>query len=509
MSNSDIISALSLALTAIIFLLQTDDGLLKLKISGREKWIVIFILIFIILLTNHQIFERINLTFYFSFGNFYLLPTEWALIIFLFLLTIVLYRIFSPKIFNKNPEVIFELLKKYRAEKKYLKLQNLIQQTMRLKDFDEFYAEKLDDIIFNDHHLIEYFSSNCHELLIEFTKKYKSAAINQGEYFYNILNGLFAEKGNQIFSEIRLYQTEPAKSVFLSGWEFNASEFEYDVAKKYNTSQEIISWLVRLLRRFPFNLKEETAYFLKQFKEHSLLRNNEEIYSEDEICKVLSRDSLFNAIQLFRILLIELSFVDKKTAFHIDRPLLIFYSTWDFLESSTRLKQEDIQLDNDAYTISEYFLKYLFEAYCSLYILNKKVLEKRFHESKEDEKEDTSWIFHQLFRKLDSLIAKDIISEKSKVYFIERLIEFYFEFPDYIADNKIDACSNSFLYELRYSLDNSPWGNSELYKALFITACKKHEFYRKNNRDNIYRAKHFFEYLLPFSENLEDKICDI
>ena len=40
---SDIISALSLALTAIIFLLQTDDGLLKLKISGREKWIVVFI----------------------------------------------------------------------------------------------------------------------------------------------------------------------------------------------------------------------------------------------------------------------------------------------------------------------------------------------------------------------------------------------------------------------------------------------------------------------------------
>lgn len=509
MSNSDIISALSLALTAIIFLLQTDDGLLKLKISGREKGIVVFTLIFIILLTNHQIFERTSLTLYFSFGNFYLLPTEWALIIFLFLLTVVLYRIFSPEIFNKNPEVIFELLKKYRAEKKYIKLQNLIQQTMRLKDFDEVYAEKLDDIIFNDHHLIEYFSSNCHELLIEFTKKYKPAAINQGEYFYNILNGLFSEKGNQIFSEIRLYQTETEKAAFLSGWEFNAADFEYDIDKKYDTNQEIISWLVRILRHFPFNLKEDTTYFLKQFKEHSLLRNNDEIYPEDEICKVLSRDSLFNAIQLFRILLIELSFVDKKTAFHIDRPLLLFYSTWDFLESTTKLKPEKVQLDNDAYTISEYFLKYLFEAYCSLYILNKKILEKRLNEIPDDEKEDTSWIFHQLFRKLDSLIAKDCISEKSKIYFIERLIEFYFEFPDYITDNKIEACSNSFLYELRYSLDNSPWGNSQLYRELFITACKKHEFYRKNNRNNIYRAKHFYRYLLPFSENLEDKICDI
>ena len=90
MNNSDIISALSLALAAIIFLLQTDDGLLKLKIRDKERWIVVSALIGIILLANSQIFERIGATCYFSIGKFYLLPNEWALVIFLTLIGLFL-----------------------------------------------------------------------------------------------------------------------------------------------------------------------------------------------------------------------------------------------------------------------------------------------------------------------------------------------------------------------------------------------------------------------------------
>ena len=95
MNNSDIISALSLALTAIIFLLQTDDGLLKLKITRNEKWVILFSLVGIILLANYQVFERMNITFYFSIVKFYLLPTEWALIIFLILQTLIYFAFCS------------------------------------------------------------------------------------------------------------------------------------------------------------------------------------------------------------------------------------------------------------------------------------------------------------------------------------------------------------------------------------------------------------------------------
>ena len=41
MNNSEIIAALSIALTAIIFLLQSDDGLLKVKFKSVEKWYIL------------------------------------------------------------------------------------------------------------------------------------------------------------------------------------------------------------------------------------------------------------------------------------------------------------------------------------------------------------------------------------------------------------------------------------------------------------------------------------
>jgi len=148
MTNSDIIAALSLAITAIIFLVQTDDGLLKLKIRKYEKWWIVGLVIVIILLVNHNIFERFAFTFYFSIGDKYLLPREWALIFFICLLGATLYRIFTPRIFNTDPKVILSLINKYRQEKKCSKLQNLLLQVMALKAFEQSYAERLNDTIF-------------------------------------------------------------------------------------------------------------------------------------------------------------------------------------------------------------------------------------------------------------------------------------------------------------------------------------------------------------------------
>jgi len=156
MNNSDIIAALSLAITAIIFLVQTDDGLLKLKIRKYERWWIGGILLTVTLLVNHNVFERFGLTFYFNLWNKYLLPSEWALIFFLILLGITLHRIFSPRIFNTDSKTILALVDKYRQEKKWSKLQNLLLQVIDLDTFEESYAERLNDTIFNDHHLIEH-----------------------------------------------------------------------------------------------------------------------------------------------------------------------------------------------------------------------------------------------------------------------------------------------------------------------------------------------------------------
>jgi hypothetical protein len=147
-----------------------DDGLLKLKTRYYERWVVAGIVLTIILLINHQVFERFKLTFYFNLGDKYILPTEWALLLFIFLLILTLYRIFTPQIFNKDPKTIFSLIDKYRREKKWSKLQNLLLSVMDLKEFDELYAEHLNETIFNDHHIIEHYASDFPDLLIKFSQ---------------------------------------------------------------------------------------------------------------------------------------------------------------------------------------------------------------------------------------------------------------------------------------------------------------------------------------------------
>ena len=507
MNNSEIIAALSIALTAIIFLLQSDDGLLKVKFKSVEKWYIIVAVLWIVLLCNHQIFDRYKLHIYSKPYGIFLTPNEWALIIFLCLISWIFRRIFSNKIFNNNVSVVLSLLKKYRAEKKIVKLQNLLALILDLPNFRQDYAEKLNDTLFNDHYLIEYFASNCPELLIDFSNKYDKASINRGEYFYFILNGLFADKSNSIFSEIRQYKDEDFKFMFL--YPYNAltdiKEFQFDNKSNYRTECQIINWLTNILKEYPINLQNDSLYFLNQFKELTI-HNNIRIYTEDEIEISLSRDTLFNSIQLFRILLIELSFNDKRILRSISRVLILFYSSWDFIQDCTKLETHEVHLGNTSFTINEYLLKYIFDGYINLLILLNKILYGI--ENKDTDNEDClRFIIKQLFSKVDSLIASDKVSEKSKKYYIEELFQFYFKMPGYFSSSIITIISEAFLGQMNTSLENYPWGNSAIYRDIFNKCCDYggYDFWSESEEEKN-RTEQFYKTLLPHTKVFESNI---
>lgn len=511
MNNSDIIAALSLAVTAIIFLIQYDDGFFKLKIKSFEKSILIVIVALIIFLSNYKIFERLNITFYSNPHRFYLRPEEWALILFLFLITISLIRIFSFKIYNNNPKIIIELLRQYQAEKKYKKLKNLLLQVFNLKNFDSEFAEQLNITIFNDSHFLEYFSATYPEVIITFCLKYKSASINNGENLYYILKGLFDDKSNQVFSEISEYKNENIKELFLddyTGLWLNKELFLNKLPQK--TNLPITSFIFKILKSHPFHLKEDTKYFLKNFtQEVKTESNNEQLLSENEIIKSFSRSTVFNILQFFRILNIELSYFDKQYPVSIDRVLLLLYSSWDFIEDCTLTKSDGVQLDNDSFTFNEYLLNYIFETYCGLFILTKLNYYSNVNKKDTESKENISWIFHQMFRKLDSIIKSKKIKNNSKKYYINRLLILFYDMSEYFTGEILNNIDKSIGYELRYSLDKSPWGDSELFRKLFIEVCKSYEFYRPNNeRNNLDRSRFLYKYLLPFTEELEYKFTD-
>lgn len=513
MNNSDFIAALSLAITAIIFLVQTDDGLLKLKIKTYEKWILTGIMLVIISLINHETFERFGITFYSSLNSIYLRPTEWALIIFLALMGITLFRIFTSKIINKDPVIILGLVEKYRREKKWNKLQNLLNSVMELKHFEEHFAEKLNDTIFNDHHLIEHFASDSPGVLIQFSRKYNAASINYGEHFFHILNGLFADKSNPVFSEIRRYHNDDKKIKFLEElWSLRYDgAFRFDPTENHKTDLPIISWLSEILVSFPSNLKEEISYFLRQFPESASDKNNTEIYSEDEIKRLLSRDTVYNTIQLFRILLVEFSLTDSKSNISIDRVLVLLYSSWDFIENSTQFQSNGkVALDNDSFTINEYYLNYLFYSYLSLFLLLTYTRPTRLADL--DKSHDiTSWPLKQLFAKLDSLMGHDgIVSNDSKKYYLSTLIQLYFEMPDYFKSNQElteETCA-TLLWYIKDSLDESPYGDVQLFRKTFADACTSFDFLKYNNSATVQRATHFYKELLPYTKDYEWRITD-
>ena len=161
-------------------------------------------------------------------------------------------------------------------------------------------------------------------------------------------------------------------------------------------------------------------------------KNNEKIYSAEEIERLLSRDTVFNAIKLFRVLLVEFSFTNKDANVNIPSPLLLLYSSWEFIEKSTQLQGEQkVALNNDSYTINEYLLQYLFNGYLSLFFLMRYTKGLRIKQT--DENHDSSfWPLKQLFAKLDSLIGhENIVSSKSKHYYLEALLSLYFEMSEY------------------------------------------------------------------------------
>lgn len=512
MNNSDIIAALSLAITAIIFLLQTDDGLLKLKVKKYEKWFVGIMVVVIILLINYQVFDRFDISFYFTVFGKYLLPMEWALMLFLVLLGLTLFRIFTPKIFNHDSRVILGLINQYRSEKKWNKLNNLLLQVMALEEFEELYADKLNDTLFNDPHLIEHFASDYPEMLIKFCESYRSASIMRGEHFFHILNGLFANKSNTIFSEIRHYHNDERKRVFLEElWSLSYEDKKeiFDPKANYRTDLPIISWLTNILETFPSNLKEEARYFFRQYPETGGDKNNMEIFTEDEIKRLLSRDTVFNVIQLFRILIIEFSLNNSRANILIDRVLLLLYSAWDFIEQSTQNKSEDkVALNNDSYTINEYFLKYMFYSYLSIYLLlryKRPAAEKLINEAHDS----SSWPMQQLFAKLDSLIGHNgFISDRSKEYYMSELFQFYLEMFRYFLNEKDSKDSNEILlWYIKDSLKASPYGDVTLFREIFNKVCDSFDFIAYDRPQDIKLIKkHFYESLLPYTKDHEWRI---
>ena len=413
----------------------------------------------------------------------------------------------------KTPEDFFNLIKKYRANKEIGKLQELLLEIIDTAEFENIYAEKLNTLIFCDHYLIGHFSSNFPEILIRFTNKYSAASLRYGEHLFHVLTGLFAEKSNQVYSELRQYHEEELKAYFLDEyWCFDFSDLKFNPTTNYNTSLQIISWLTTILNTFPSGLKEDIKYYLNQYTQSDTALYNNRIFSEKEIQFFLSTDNVFNSIQLLRILLIEMSFTNKRTTLLIDRLLLLFYSAWDFVFSNTKLESAEVGLDNDAYTINEYLLKYLFHGYLSLIILQETAAFLYKPQPEVEVNTGGRWVLKQLFSKIDSLIASEVITEKSKRYYITNIIEFYFKLPEYLDKQNMEALTaleNALLWQLKHSMSSSPFGKPAMFLSMFRKACTSYEFYRNNNKENISRGKKFYDSLLPYTEELEWKICDI
>jgi hypothetical protein len=502
MNNSDILVALSLGLAAVIFLFQGDLGLLRIKLRRWEIWPFCGLWVLIVLLVNYDVFNRAHLTFYFTAWSFYLTPNEWAMIIFLFLFVFICVRVFTQRIFNQNRAELLLLVKKYRSEKKIKKLEEMLTLMMRMPDFAERFGEELDDLIFNDHHLIEEFCSDYPEIIIRFTELYPAAEINNGYYLYYILKGLFSDRGNPIYAEIRRYRKEEIKEPFLNQWDYGVDEVKFEEGRSYPTPQRIIGWLGGVLS-FPTHLKEDVQYFLNEYA-MSAESNNERILSRGEIETTLSRDPLYNAIQLFRIILIEVSLNRRDFNKIISRYTVMFYSAWDFVLSHTIQLGGEVQLNNDAYTVNEYLLKYIYEGYCSLFVLN---LMRPTEVSKDH---SPVWAIQQLVNKLNGLWKSEKVSNDSKRYFMEGLVDLYYELPNYLPAEKVEVAGPMILCQLKANaLNKTPFGDPEANRRIFNEICGTYDFLGKNDsRGNELRGEEFYTYFLPYTESWKYRVCD-
>jgi hypothetical protein len=410
--------------------------------------------------------------------------------------------------------VTLGLLAKYRSQKKLPELVDLLHDTIAIDDFAEQYGESIEELIFTDTFLIEYIASNAPETLIDFTAKYRPSRLNQGDHLYQILKGLLSDKSNPIYSEIKKYRTEDTKENFLHDyWHIEFDEFKYSNKKSYHTSRPIIKWLAGVIASYPHGLKEEIRYFLNHFGNRNDDASNKRIYTEEEIDLELAYDPLYNAIQLFRIILVEVAFNDIRATYLIDRILLLLFSAFEYVLEETDLRSQDVALNNSSVTVNEFLLKYIFQGYLSLFILLRTVAEERKYELQaKNVKENSLWIIKQVFSKVDKLVGSDAISDDSKFYYIENLVELYFKLPIYFKNFKkenIQSIGEAILWQLQHSMTTSPFGKPSEFQNIFKKVCERHEFYRHNSQQNISRAKRFYEYLLPFTEGLEYRIADI
>lgn len=406
------------------------------------------------------------------------------------------------------------LLAKYRSQKKLTELVDLLNDTIATDDFAVLYGESIEELIFTDTFLIEYISSNAPETLIDFTAKCPSSSLNQGDHLYHVLKGLLSDKSNPIYSEIRKYRTEDRKANFLHDhWHIEFDEFRYSNKSDYHTSRPIIKWLAAIIASCPHGLKEEIRYFLNHFGNRNDDASNKRIYTEEEIDLELAYDPLYNAIQLFRIILIEVAFNNLRATYLIDRVLLLLFSAFEYVLEETDLRSQDVALNNSSVTVNEFLLKYIFQGYLSLFILLRTVAEERKYDLQvKNVKENSLWIIKQVFSKVDKLVGSDVVSDESKFYYVENLVELYFKLPIYFRNFKkenIQSIGEAILWQLQHSMTTSPFGKPGEFRNTFKKVCERHEFYRHNSQNNIFRAKRFYEYLLPFTDGFEYRIVDI
>jgi len=496
LNNSDIIASLSLFLTGAIFLAQTNGALVRLKFRRREMIAGGALLAIIVLLVNSPILERWGIGPYFSLGRFYLTPAEWALIIFLLLFSVILRRVFSDKLYAEDTKLILSLLRRYRADGDYQKSWYLLEQVLTA-GADTALLEILEIDFFSHDHFIQKTAAERPYLLMQFRQQYKYAALNTSRPLYYMLSGLFASAANPVYNELETYSRSEAYGEVLKALIFLDKEDLPDYpGKSLHGEWPILDWFTVILQDMTGSFKDEVLYFLR-FLNKQDENNNLSLYTQDEIEILLKRDPVYNALKLFRIGLFHHLYNNPKKDLMIDRVLIIFYSSWEFLLSRTQLKTEGVALNNDEFTINEYLLRYQFESYLVVVMAQAKIAAANpGHEINE-------WTIKQLFAKLEGLLGSDgQVGMRSKQYYLTEIFDFYFE-PDKYGDSEVVQLyyRRLLLIYIKGSLEGSPYGDDALITEAYQEAFDSYDFVPFQEDKALVRG--FYSELLPYTEDFE------
>jgi hypothetical protein len=500
LNNSDVIAALSLFLTGAIFLAQTNGDLIRLKFKQSEMTIGAVLLGCIIVLVNSAVYERWGIQPYFSIGKIYLTPSEWALILFLCLFVFIITRVFTDKIFRPDFKLIIKLSHKYKAENQYAKCWNLIEQSLILPKNNEF-LQQLDLEFFSDDIFLQKTASERPYLLTQYASQNKYSRLNYGQEIYNMLFGLFSSTNNPVFSEIEAFRQDELTGEILKDLMFLDKDdlCSYNVIKEFPDAWPILKWFVNMLGDKPTSLKEDIQHFLRFISKPDDMFNSV-IYSRDEVDILLKRDPIFNALKLFRLGLTSHLYTNEKRDEMIDRVLLVFYSAWEFILDRTKLKNNEVALNNDSFTINEYLLKYQFESYLIVAMVQAKISEA------ENGHEMNEWTIKQLFAKLDGLLGNnEQVSMDSKQYYLEEVFDLFFETDDYCStDDTIEMFRKMILIYINASLDHSPYGDIQLITEAYQQAFDDYDFVPYQRDEQLVRR--FYIELLPHTADHEYNI---